>query len=243
MKIIVTENYEKMSEEGAKYIAALLKAKPNCILGLATGSTPVGMYKKLVEMNKSGLVDFSKIKTVNLDEYAGLGIESDQSYVYFMRENLFRHLDIDPANTNIENGLAEDAIAECDRYNALLATMTQDIQLLGLGSNGHIAFNEPGTSFDSVTHVVRLAESTIRDNARLFPDISMVPRSAFTMGLKNIMDAKKVLILASGANKARAVAAMAYGEVTEEVPASILQKHQNCILIVDEAAASMLPNA
>jgi glucosamine-6-phosphate deaminase len=160
-----------------------------------------------------------------------------------MRENFFNHIDIDLANTHIENGKAEDAEAECARYNAFLAENTQDIQVLGIGSNGHIAFNEPGTSFDSVTHVVALAESTIKDNSRLFADISQVPRSAFTMGLKNIMDAKKILILANGANKAKAVAAMAYGEVTENVPASILQKHPNCTLIIDEAAASMLPNA
>ena len=242
MKIIIAKDYEEMSQKAFEVMKEVVVNRPDAVLGLATGTTPLGLYAKMAEDHKTNGTSYKNIKTVNLDEYVGLGAESDQSYVYFMRENLFRNLDIDLDNTNIENGLAEDAVAECDRYNALLATLTPDLQLLGLGSNGHIAFNEPGTPFDSVTHVVHLAESTIRDNARLFPDISMVPRSAFTMGLKNIMDAKKVLILASGANKARAVAAMAYGEVTEEVPASILQKHPNCILIVDEAAASMLPN-
>lgn len=243
MKIIVTKNYEELSQKAFEVMKEVVANKPDAVLGLATGSTPLGLYAKMAEDHKTNKTSYKNIKTVNLDEYVGLGASSDQSYVYFMKENLFRHLDIDPANTNIENGLATDAEAECDRYNQLLETLVPDLQLLGLGSNGHIAFNEPGTSFDSVTHVVQLAESTIKDNSRLFADISEVPTSAFTMGLKNIMAAKKILVLANGANKAKAVAAMAYGDVTENVPASILQKHPNCILIVDEAAASMLPNA
>ncbi len=243
MKIIITKDYEEMSAKAFQIMKETVVGKPDAVLGLATGTTPLGLYEKMAQDHKENGTSYKAIKTVNLDEYAGLGIESDQSYVYFMRENLFRHLDIDQKNVNIENGLAQDAEAECARYNALLETMTPDLQLLGLGSNGHIAFNEPGTSFDSVTHVVKLTESTIQDNARLFADISQVPRSAFTMGLANIMAAKKILILANGANKARAVAAMAYGEITEQVPASILQKHPNCTLIVDEAAASMLPRA
>ena len=243
MKIIITKDYEEMSAKAFEIMKETVESKPDGVLGLATGTTPLGLYAKMAQDHKENGTSYRAIKTVNLDEYAGLGIESDQSYVYFMRENLFRHLDIDLNNVNIENGLAEDAEAECARYNALLETMTPDLQLLGLGSNGHIAFNEPGTSFDSVTHVVKLTESTIQDNARLFADISQVPRSAFTMGLANIMAAKKILILANGANKAKAVAAMAYGEITEQVPASILQKHPNCTLIVDEAAAAMLPKA
>lgn len=157
-----------------------------------------------------------------------------------MRDNLFDHIDIDLKNTNIENGKAEDADKECARYNALLENMQQDIQLLGLGSNGHIAFNEPGTKFGSLTHVVDLTESTIKDNSRLFKDISEVPRQAFTQGLRNIMNAKKILILASGANKAKAVYGMVNGEVTEALPASVLQLHPDCTLIVDEAAAALL---
>ena len=193
----------------------------------------------MIEDCKQG-TSYKNIKTVNLDEYKGLDVTSDQSYVYFMRDNLFNHIDIDLNNTNIENGKAENAEEECARYNALLEVLQQDIQLLGLGSNGHIAFNEPGTPFGSVTHVVDLQESTIKDNARLFNDISEVPRQAFTMGLKNIMNAKKILILASGANKAKAVHGMIHGEVTESLPASVLQLHPDCTLIIDEAAASLL---
>ena len=157
-----------------------------------------------------------------------------------MRNNLFDHIDINLANTNIENGKAEDRQAECDRYNKLLETMQQDIQVLGIGSNGHIAFNEPGTPFGSVTHIVDLAESTIKDNSRMFKSIDEVPRQAFTMGLKNIMNAKQILILANGANKAKAVYGLVKGEVTENLPASVLQLHPNCIVIADEAAASLL---
>ena len=157
-----------------------------------------------------------------------------------MRHNLFDHIDIDLNNTNIENGKATDKQAECDRYNALLETLVPDLQVLGIGSNGHIAFNEPGTPFDSVTHIVDLTESTIKDNSRLFERIEDVPRQAFTMGLKNIMNAKKILILANGANKAKAVYGLVKGEVTEDVPASILQNHADCILICDEAAAELI---
>ena len=160
-----------------------------------------------------------------------------------MRENLFNHIDIDLANTHIENGKAEDAEAECARYNAFLAENAQDIQVLGIGSNGHIAFNEPGTSFDSVTHIVDLTESTIKDNSRLFNSIDEVPRQAFTMGLKNIMDAKKIIVLANGENKAKAVFGLVKGEVTENVPASILQNHPDCTLICDEAAAKLIVEA
>ncbi len=243
MKIIIAKDYEEMSAEAFKIMKEVVSNKPNAVLGLATGTTPLGLYAKMAEDHKVNGTSYKNISTVNLDEYAGIGIESDQSYVYFMRENLFRHLDIDLNNVNIENGLAEDPEAECARYNKLLETMIPDVQVLGIGSNGHIAFNEPGTPFDSVTHVVQLTESTIKDNARLFDDISQVPTSAFTMGLKNIMTAKKIIILANGANKAKAVAAMAHGEMTEEVPASILQKHPDCTLIVDEAAGAMLPEA
>ena len=183
----------------------------------------------MIDDCKNGL-SYAKIKTVNLDEYKGLDVTSDQSYVYFMRDNLFNHIDIDLNNTHIENGKAEDAEKECARYNALL----------GLGSNGHIAFNEPGTPFGSTTHVVDLAESTIKDNSRLFNDISEVPRQAFTQGLRNIMNAKKILMLASGANKAKAVKEMLYGPVTETCPASVLQLHPDCTIIVDEDAASLI---
>lgn len=239
MKIIVTKNYDEMSQKAFEIMKEVVVSNPSAVLGLATGTTPIGLYKKMIEDCKNG-TSYKNIKTVNLDEYKGLDINSDQSYVYFMRDNLFNHIDIDLANTHIENGKAEDSEAECARYNALLEKMPQDIQLLGLGSNGHIAFNEPGTKFGSLTHVVDLAESTIKDNSRLFNDISEVPRQAFTQGLRNIMNAKKILILASGENKAKAVYGMVYGEVTEALPASVLQLHPDCTLIVDEAAGSLL---
>ena len=239
MKVIVVKDYEQMSDKAFEIMKQVVVANPNGVLGLATGTTPIGLYKRMIEDCKQG-TSYKNIKTVNLDEYKGLDVNSDQSYVYFMRDNLFNHIDIDLNNTNIENGKAENAEEECARYNALLEVLQQDIQLLGLGSNGHIAFNEPGTPFGSVTHVVDLQESTIKDNARLFNDISEVPRQAFTMGLKNIMNAKKILILASGANKAKAVYGMIHGEVTESLPASVLQLHPDCTLIIDEAAALLL---
>ena len=239
MKVIVVKDYEQMSDKAFEIMKQVVVANPNGVLGLATGTTPIGLYKRMIEDCKQG-TSYKNIKTVNRDEYKGLDVNSDQSYVYFMRDNLFNHIDIDLNNTNIENGKAENAEEECARYNALLEVLQQDIQLLGLGSNGHIAFNEPGTPFGSVTHVVDLQESTIKDNARLFNDISEVPRQAFTMGLKNIMNAKKILILASGANKAKAVYGMIHGEVTESLPASVLQLHPDCTLIIDEAAASLL---
>ena len=240
MKVIVVKDYEEMSLKAFEVMSEVVKNNPNAVLGLATGSTPIGLYKNMIKDHKENGTSYKNIKTVNLDEYAGLDYSSDQSYVYFMRSNLFDHIDIDLNNTNIENGKATDRQAECDRYNKLLEEMQQDIQVLGIGSNGHIAFNEPGTPFGSVTHIVDLAESTIKDNSRMFASIDEVPRQAFTMGLKNIMNAKKVLILANGANKAKAVYGLVKGEVTESLPASVLQLHPNCIVIADEAAASLL---
>lgn len=240
MKVIVTKDYEAMSAEAFKIMSGVVAANPSAVLGLATGSTPIGLYQAMIRDHEANGTDYSAIRTVNLDEYAGLDYTSDQSYVYFMRHNLFDHININLANTNIENGKATDAEAECARYNALLETLQQDIQILGIGSNGHIAFNEPGTPFGSETHVVALAESTIRDNARMFASIDEVPRQAFTMGLKNIMRAKKIVILANGANKADAVYGLVCGPVTEALPASVLQLHPDCTLICDEAAAARL---
>lgn len=240
MKVIIVKDYEEMSLKAFEVMAEVVKNKPDAVLGLATGSTPIGLYKNMIKDHKENGTSYKSIKTVNLDEYAGLDYSSDQSYVYFMRSNLFDHIDIDLKNTNIENGKATDRQAECDRYNALLEELQQDIQVLGIGSNGHIAFNEPGTPFGSVTHIVDLAESTIKDNSRMFASIDEVPRQAFTMGLKNIMNAKKVLILANGANKAKAVYGLVKGEVTEDLPASVLQLHPDCVVIADESAASLL---
>ena len=240
MKVIVTENYEEMSRKAFEVMAEVVKNNPRAVLGLTTGSTPLGLYRNMIEDHEKNGTSYREIKTVNLDEYAGLDYSSDQSYVYFMRHNLFDHIDIDLKNTNIENGKAADREAECARYNALLEALPRDIQVLGIGSNGHIAFNEPGTPFGSVTHIVDLAESTIRDNSRMFASIDEVPRQAFTMGLKNIMNAKKILILANGENKAKAVYGLVRGEVTEKVPASVLQLHPDCTLVCDRAAASLL---
>ena len=240
MKVIIAKDYEEMSAKAFEIMAGVVKSNPEAVLGLATGSTPIGLYKNMIADHKENGTSYKTIKTVNLDEYEGLDYSSDQSYVYFMRDNLFDHIDIDLANTNIENGKASDAEKECERYNALLETLQQDIQILGIGSNGHIAFNEPGTPFGSVTHVVQLAESTIKDNSRMFASIDEVPKRAFTMGLKNIMNAKKIVILANGANKAKAVYGLVKGEVTEQVPASILQLHPDCTVICDEAAAALI---
>lgn len=240
MNVIVVKDYDAMSKEAFKIMKAVVTGKNDAVLGLATGSTPIGLYKEMIADFNAGGTSYKDVKAFNLDEYVGLDYSSDQSYVYFMRANLFDHIDIKLENTNIENGKAADADAECARYNALLAENTVDLQILGIGSNGHIAFNEPGTPFDSVTHVVDLTENTIKDNSRLFASIDEVPRKAFTMGLSNIMSAKKIVIMANGAGKAKAVFGLVKGEVTEEVPASILQNHADCTLICDEAAASLL---
>ena len=236
MKIIKVKNYDEMSEEALKIVLDVVKNNPNAVLGLATGSTPLGLYAKMAEDHKNNGTSYANCSAVNLDEYVGLDINSDQSYVYFMRENLFKNIDIKPENTHIENGKAENKAAECERYNALLDELVQDIQVLGIGSNGHIAFNEPGTPFDSVTHIVDLAESTIKDNSRLFNSIDEVPRQAFTMGLTNIMNAKKIIILANGEGKAYAINELVNGEIREEIPASILRNHPDCTLICDEFA-------
>lgn len=240
MKIIITKDYEEMSQKAFEVMKAVLTEKPDAVLGLATGSTPIGLYKNMIKDHKENGTSYQNVRTVNLDEYAGLDVSSDQSYVYFMRNNLFDYIDVPLENTNIENGKAADRLAECERYNRLLETLQQDIQVLGIGSNGHIAFNEPGTPFGSETHIVDLAESTIKDNSRMFASIDEVPRQAFTMGLKNIMNAKRILILANGANKAKAVYGLVKGQVTESLPASVLQLHPDCTLVCDEAAAELI---
>lgn len=240
MKVIVTQNYDEMSEKAFEIVKEVVVNNKNAVLGLATGSTPLGLYAEMIKDHKENGTSYKDVKTLNLDEYAGLDVTSDQSYVYFMRENLFKHIDIDLNNTHIENGKAVNRELECKNYNELIEELPRDLQILGIGSNGHIAFNEPGTAFDSETHIVDLTESTIKDNSRLFERIEDVPRQAFTMGLKNIMHAKKIVVLASGANKAKAVYGMLKGPVTEALPASVLQLHPDCTLIVDEAAYSLM---
>ena len=239
MKVIIAKDYEELSHKAAEIMINVVKENPSAVLGLATGSTPIGLYKAMIEDHVKNGTSYKNVKTVNLDEYVGLPADNDQSYRYFMRDNLLDHIDVDLDNTNIENGVAKDLDAECARYNALLHALPRDIQLLGIGANGHIAFNEPGTPFDSETHVVDLTENTIQMNSRFFADEKDVPRRALTMGPKNIMDAKKILILAVGANKADAVKRMLNGPVDPSLPASILQKHPDCTLIADEAAAGI----
>lgn len=240
MKIIIAKDYDEMSAKAYEIMKEVIVKNPHAVLGLATGTTPLGLYDCMKKDCGKGGVSYKHASAVNLDEYAGLDKNHNQSYAYFMRTNLFEGIDIDLKNTHIENGMAADREKECERYSELLHNMQQDIQLLGIGSNGHIAFNEPGTPFDSETHIVDLAESTIKDNSRLFDRIEDVPRQAFTMGLKNIMNAKKILILANGANKAKAVYGLVKGRVTVEVPASILQLHPDCTLVCDEAAAQLI---
>lgn len=240
MKVIITENYEEMSKKAAEIIIGIVKENPHAILGLATGSSPIGTYENMAKDHRENGTSYKNVKSVNLDEYVGLTADHDQSYAYFMRTNLFDKIDIDLKNTNLPCGSAPDAQAECDRYNALLETMKQDVQVLGLGSNGHIGFNEPGTPFGSVTHLVDLTENTIKDNSRLFNSIDEVPRQALSMGVKNIMQAKSILMVVSGKNKAVAVKGMVKGEVTPDLPASVLQLHPNVTVVCDKDAASLL---
>ena len=240
MKVIITENYEEMSQKAAEIVIDVVKKNPNAVLGLATGSSPIGLYQTMAKDCKENGTSYKNVSTVNLDEYVGLTADHDQSYAYFMRKNLFDNLDIDQTNTNLPCGSASDLKKECDRYNALLETKKQDVQVLGLGSNGHIGFNEPGTAFDSVTHVVDLTESTIKDNSRLFASVDEVPRQALSMGIKNIMNAKSIVMVVSGKNKAAALRGMVKGEITPELPASILQLHPFVTVVCDKDAASLL---
>ena len=240
MKIIIAENYDDMSVKAYEVMKKVVSSKNDAIMGLATGSTPIGLYKNMIEDYKKGNVSYKNVKSVNLDEYIGQGVGDEQSYVEFMRNNLFNHIDIDLANTDLPCGKCDDMQAECDRYNAKLASISVDIQVLGIGSNGHIGFNEPNTPFGSVTHVVNLTENTIKDNARFFNSIDEVPTQAISMGIKNVMNAKSILLIASGANKADAIKATVEGPVTESVPASVLQLHPDVYIVVDKDAASKL---
>ena len=240
MKVIIVENYEEMSAKAAEILTGIVKNNPKAVLGLATGSSPIGTYQNMAKDHRENGTSYQNVVSVNLDEYVGLTADHDQSYAYFMYENLFKNIDIPLSSTNLPSGSAKDLQAECDRYNKLLETYQQDVQVLGLGSNGHIGFNEPGTPFDSVTHLVDLTESTIKDNSRLFASIDEVPRQALSMGIKNIMNAKSILVVVSGKNKAAAVRGMVKGEVTPDLPASVLQLHPFVSVICDKDAASLL---
>lgn len=232
MKIIRTKTYEEMSHEAAKILAAQIVLKPNAVLGLATGSSPIGLYDQLIEWNKQGELDFSQIRSINLDEYCGLDGTNDQSYRYFMDTHLFNHVNIDKQNTNVPNGKAADYAAEGARYDALIEQMGGiDIQLLGIGPDGHIGFNEPDEFFTKETHVVDLDPSTIEANARFFASADDVPRQAVTMGMGGIMGAKKILLIASGASKKEILEKALFGPITPEVPASLLQLHPDVTVV------------
>ncbi|MEG2274433.1 MAG: glucosamine-6-phosphate deaminase [Clostridia bacterium] len=240
MKIIVVENEKEFADMAFNEMAEVVKSNSHAVLGLATGSTPIPLYNAMIDDHKKNNTSYKDITTFNLDEYVGLSALHNQSYIYFMRSNLFDKLDINLKNVNIPNGQAKDIEAECKRYSASLAKTTVDIQVLGIGGNGHIAFNEPGTSFDSLTHVVNLTKKTIADNARFFEKVEDVPKQALTTGIGEIMRAKKILMLATGANKADAIYNMAKGKISTDCPASVLQMHSNVVVIVDKAAASKL---
>ena len=242
MNIIRAKDYQDMSRKAANIISAQIIMKPDCVLGLATGSTPVGTYRQLIEWYEKGDLDFSRVSTVNLDEYRGLAHTDPQSYYYFMQENLFDHVNIDKAATHVPDGTNPDAADACVKHEQIIKSLGGiDLQLLGLGNNGHIGFNEPGAAFEKETHLVDLAESTIRANARFFTSIDEVPKQAYTMGIRTIMQAKKILVVVSGESKADIVSRAFFGPVTPEVPASILQMHPDVTVVCDEAALSMSP--
>lgn len=241
MKIYKAKDYQDMSRKTANIISAQVITKPDCVLGLATGSTPEGMYAQLVEWYKKGDLDFSEVKSVNLDEYRGMTRDNDQSYYYFMHQHLFDHVNIDPANTHLPNGIAEDPQEECIRYENQIKSMGGvDLQLLGMGHNGHIGFNEPGDEFTKMTNCVDLQESTIEANKRFFASADDVPKQAYTMGIGTIMRAKKVLLMVSGEDKAETLAKALCGPITPKVPASVLQLHNDVVVVADEAALSAM---
>ena len=242
MRIYKAKDYVDMSRKAANIVSAQVIMKPNCVLGLATGSTPIGLYKQLVEWYNKGDLDFSEVMTVNLDEYKGLSRDNDQSYYYFMHRNLFDHVNIPAENTHLPNGMEPDSQKECQEYTNLIQSLGGvDLQLLGIGHNGHIGFNEPGEAFDKQVHCVNLTQSTIEANKRFFASADDVPKQAYTMGIKTIMQAKKILIVASGEDKAEIVRDAFFGPITPKVPASVLQLHNDVTLVADEAALSKLP--
>ncbi len=243
MRVIRTKDAKVAGRNTANIISAQVILKPDCVLGLATGSSPIGAYQQLIEWYNKGDIDFSQVRAVNLDEYVGLPADHPQSYAWFMRHNFFDHINIDPKNTNIPNGMEPDAQKECSRYDAIIEKLGGvDLQLLGIGPNGHIGFNEPSDAFVKGTHCVDLTEATIEANARFFDSEDEVPRRAYTMGILGIVQAKRVVMIATGANKAKAIHDAFCGPVTPKVPASILQLHPDFTLVADEAALSLAGN-
>lgn len=240
MLIYKEKNYDSMSRKAAAIVSAQITLKPDSVLGLATGSSPLGTYKQLIEWHKQGDLDFSMVKSVNLDEYKGLSPDNDQSYRYFMDSNFFNHININKNNTFVPDGLEADSKKACEFYNKIIASMNGiDLQILGLGHNGHIGFNEPSTDFAKETHCVDLTPSTIEANKRFFESEDDVPRQAYTMGIKSIIQAKKILLIVSGKDKAEILNKALNGPVTPEVPASILQFHNDLVVVADEDALSL----
>ena len=241
MRIYQANNYNEMSRKAANIISAQIIMKPNAVLGLATGSTPIGIYKQLIDWYQKGDLDFSEIRTVNLDEYKGLASTDSQSYAYFMRTNLFNHVNIKIENTHIPNGLETDIDYECNRYNSIIRELGGiDLQLLGIGNNGHIGFNEPGEAFEKETNCVKLTENTIEANARFFHTIDEVPKYAYSTGIKNIMQSRSILLVASGESKAEVLYKSLFGPITPSIPASILQLHNNVSIVADDEALSVI---
>ncbi len=237
MKLIVCENYEEVSACGAKIVADMIKEKPDCVLGLPTGSTPVGMYKDLAKMNKEGEVDFSKVTTFNLDEYYPILKTNDQSYRYFMDDNLFHHINIPYESTHVLNGEAKDPDAECKNYEEMIKNAGGiDLQVLGIGRNGHVGFNEPGTAIDSRTHMVELTDNTREANARFFASKDDVPTHSLTMGIGTILDAKKIILLASGPEKKAAIASLLAEEADMSTPSNCLREHDDVTIICSKDA-------
>lgn len=241
MNILICENYDEISTVASNIICDEINKNPNIVLGLATGSTPIGTYNKLIQYYNNNLVDFSKVKSFNLDEYYNLSKSNEQSYDFFMRKHLFNHININLENTHIPNGLTKNIENECIEYDKLiLENGGIDLQLLGIGSNAHIAFNEPSDTFKMGTSLVNLTESTINANSRFFKNIDDVPTKAISMGIGSIFKAKKIILLASGKSKAKAIYDTIYGDIDPNIPSSILKLHNNVTLILDKDSASML---
>lgn len=240
MNVVVVNNFDRMSEEVAKLMIAQINKKSDSVFGLATGSSPLGVYKLLVEYYKKG-TDFSELTTFNLDEYVGLAEDHPQSYRQYMNENLFSHVNIKSENTFIPNGVADDLEKECLLYEENIKQAGGiDLQILGIGTNAHIGFNEPGVEFGTITQVVDLAQSTIQDNSRFFDSPDEVPTKAISMGIKSIMQAKNIILMANGGSKAEAIRGAVNGPITPEIPASVLQLHPSVTIVVDQAAAGKL---
>lgn len=240
MRIYQAKDYEELSKIAGGIIAAQITLKPNAVLGLATGSSPIGAYQHLIKAYENGEIDFSEITSINLDEYRGLSGDNDQSYRYFMNTNLFDHVNIDKNRTFVPDGTEADSQKACDDYNEIIRKSGGiDLQLLGIGGNGHIGFNEPCDEFIPDTHCVQLTEDTIQANARFFESMDEVPKEAYTMGIRNIMQAEAVLLIASGKGKAEAVYNSFFGPITPQVPASVLQLHKNLMVVADEEALTL----